>query len=116
MSEKVKLYFAAGFAALGVFAYFLIPIHFGTYYPGVALILALLIAAGLFASSNNGKALLIFFREAYVELLKVVWPTRPEVLRSTAIIIGLIAVIAIFLWLVDMALLGIVRLLLGGVA
>ncbi|MBU2823808.1 preprotein translocase subunit SecE, partial [Acidithiobacillus ferrooxidans] len=104
MSEKVKLYFAAGLAALGVFAYFLIPIHFGTYYPGVALILALLIAAGLFASSNNGKALLVFFREAYVELLKVVWPTRPEVVRSTAIIIGLIAVIAIFLWLVDMAL------------
>ena len=28
-------------AALGVFAYFLIPIHLGTYYPGAALILAL---------------------------------------------------------------------------
>ena len=116
MSEKVKLYFAAGFAALGVFAYFLVPIRLGTYYPSAALILALAIAAGLFVISNSGKALLIFFREAYVELLKVVWPTRPEVLRSTAIIIGLIIVIAAFLWLVDIALLGVVRLLLGGVA
>jgi preprotein translocase subunit SecE len=116
MSEKVKLYFAAVFAALGVFAYFLIPTHYGAYYPSAALILGLVVAAGVFAYSAYGKSLLVFFREAYVELLKVVWPTRPEVLRSTAIIIGLIAIIAAFLWLVDLALLGVVRLLLGGVA
>ncbi len=116
MSEKVKLYFAAGIAALGVFAYFLIPTRIGLYYPDLGLALGLLMAAGLFAYSESGHKLLVFFREAYLELLKVVWPTRPEVLRSTAIIIGLIAVIAAFLWLVDLALLGVVRLLLGGVA
>lgn len=114
MSEKVKLYFAAGLAALGVFAYFLIPASIGTLYPGVALVLALAISGAVFAVSASGRGLWIFFREAYVELLKVVWPSRQDVLRSTAIIIALVIVIALFLWLVDFALLGLVRLVLGG--
>jgi len=114
MSEKVKLYFAAGLAALGVFAYFLIPTSLGTYYPSAALVLALAISGAIFAVSASGRGLWIFFREAYVELLKVVWPSRQDVLRSTAIIIALVIVIALFLWLVDFALLGVVRLVLGG--
>ncbi|MGC9127840.1 MAG: preprotein translocase subunit SecE [Acidithiobacillus sp.] len=115
MSEKVKLYSAAILAALGVFAYFLIPLHLGTLYPSLALILALALALLVFATSAAAKALVVFFREAYVELLKVVWPSRKEVLRSTGVILALIIVIAIFLWLVDIALLAIVRFALGGV-
>ncbi len=115
MSEQVKLYSAAILAALGVFAYFLIPLHLGALYPSLALIVGLALALLVFATSVVAKALVLFFREAYVELLKVVWPTRREVLRSTGVILLLIIIIAIFLWLVDIALLAIVRFALGGV-
>ncbi|WP_248883813.1 preprotein translocase subunit SecE [Acidithiobacillus acidisediminis] len=114
MSEKVKLYVAASFAALGVLAYFLVPLRFGAYVPSIALILGLLLALLFFAWSEGAPALVQFFRESYVELRKVVWPSRPELLRSTAVILGLIIVIALFLWLVDLALLAVVRFALGG--
>ena len=114
MSEKVKLYVAAFFAALGVLAYFLIPLRFGTYVPSIALIVGLLLALAFFAWSEGASTLLQFFRESYVELRKVVWPSRPELLRSTAVILALIIVIALFLWLVDLALLAVVRFALGG--
>ncbi|WP_312262008.1 preprotein translocase subunit SecE [Candidatus Igneacidithiobacillus taiwanensis] len=114
MSEKVKLYVAAFFAALGVIAYFLVPLRFGGFMPSIALIIALLLALALFATTLSARALLLFFRESYVEIRKVVWPTRPELLRSTAVILGLIIVIASFLWLVDLALLAVVRFALGG--
>ncbi len=115
MTEKVKLYTAAFLAALGVFAYFLIPLHYGAYYPALALAAGLLVALAVFASSVSARGLVAFFHESYGELLKVVWPSRHEVLRSTAVVLGLIVVIALFLWVVDMALLAIVRLALGGV-
>ena len=115
MTEKVKLYTAAFLAALGVFAYFLIPLHYGAYYPAAALVSGMLLGLAVFASSGSAHRLVAFFRESYNELLKVVWPSRHEVLRSTAVVLGLIVVIALFLWAIDMALLAIVRLALGGV-
>ena len=45
-----------------------------------------------------------FLRESKLELKKVKWPTRKELLASTAVVIVLTLIIALFLGLVDVAL------------
>ena len=76
------------------------------------LILACVVLA-IAAKTNTGKKLLIFAREAQIELRKVVWPTRQETIHTTVIVIGMVAVVAMILWGVDAFLLWAVGLLTG---
>jgi preprotein translocase subunit SecE len=50
-----------------------------------------------------------FLREAKMELKKVKWPTRKELLASTAMVIFLVLFVALFLGLVDQGLLIFIR-------
>jgi len=54
-----------------------------------------------------------FLREAKVELKKVKWPTRKELLASTAVVIVLTLLVAFFLGLVDFGLIKIIRNVVG---
>ncbi len=54
-----------------------------------------------------------FLREAKNELKKVKWPTRKELLASTAVVILLVLVVALYLGLVDFGLIKIIKNLLG---
>ncbi|SHL42858.1 preprotein translocase subunit SecE [Desulfatibacillum alkenivorans DSM 16219] len=54
-----------------------------------------------------------FLREVRGELKKVTWPSRKQTVGSTAVVIILVAVISMFLGLVDMGLTEIVRLVIG---
>jgi preprotein translocase subunit SecE len=47
------------------------------------------------------------------ELKKVTWPTRKDTYASTLAVIILVLAVAVFLWVVDNALSGIIRLLLS---
>jgi preprotein translocase subunit SecE len=42
-----------------------------------------------------------YIRETRGELRKVTWPTREEARRLTAIVLGVTAAFAVFLWAVD---------------
>ena len=54
-----------------------------------------------------------FLRESRVELKKVKWPTRKELLASTAVVIGLTLVISLFLGLIDFGLIKIIKNIVG---
>jgi preprotein translocase subunit SecE len=45
-----------------------------------------------------------FFREVKVELKKVVFPTRDDVIGSTKVVVVLVLVVAVFLGLIDLVL------------
>ena len=45
-----------------------------------------------------------FFREAKVELKKVTWPTRKQVIASTVVVLVVVFIAAVFFGLVDYAL------------
>jgi preprotein translocase subunit SecE len=47
------------------------------------------------------------------ELRKVVWPTRAETTQTTLIVIAMVVVMGLLLWLLDVLLLWLVRLLTG---
>jgi preprotein translocase subunit SecE len=54
-----------------------------------------------------------FLREAKMELKKVKWPTRKELLASTAVVIVLTLIVAFFLGLVDFGLIKIIKNIVG---
>lgn len=47
------------------------------------------------------KKLIRYFKESYLELKKVVWPTRDEVVASTKVVLVSTAIFALVLGLVD---------------
>ena len=51
--------------------------------------------------SGDSNALVRYFRQTRGELRKVTWPTRQESQRLTAIVLGVTAIMAIFLGLLD---------------
>ena len=61
------------------------------------------------------KSLAVRFRDyfltAFTELQKVVWPTRAEVIRSTATITLTVAITVLILGLVDFGLTSLLRLI-----
>jgi len=59
------------------------------------------------------RSSLQFLRESRTELKKVKWPTRKELLASTAVVIGLVLVISFFLGLIDFGLIKIIKNIVG---
>lgn len=45
-----------------------------------------------------------FLIEAWFELRKVLWPSREEAVRFTLVVLGVIAIVAVFIWVCDMIL------------
>lgn len=54
-----------------------------------------------------------FLKEVKIELKKVTWPSRKEAIGSTAVVIILVILVAIFLGFVDFGLAKIVRMVLS---
>ncbi len=50
-----------------------------------------------FVKPNFGNNPANFFREVTVELRKVSWPKRPEIIKLTAVVIGVSALVALYL-------------------
>ncbi len=59
------------------------------------------------------KKIITYIKEAREELKKVTWPDRDEVTSFTMVVIVSVVVVSIFLWLVDSALMQIVKLVIS---
>ncbi len=68
----------------------------------VSTLLVLLVAAvALFLTSESGKQLLAFGRDAVRETRKVVWPTRKEAMQMTGYVFAFVFLMALYMWLTD---------------
>ena len=67
----------------------------------LALIVLLAAAVGVFFTSESGKQLIAFGRDAVRETKKVVWPTRKEAMQMTGYVFAFVFVMALFLWVTD---------------
>ena len=54
-----------------------------------------------------------FVSQAKAELKKVVWPTRKQTLASTGVVMVIVAVMALYLGIIDLILAKLVKLILG---
>jgi len=70
----------------------------------VGMLAAVVIAGAIAAFTAPGRALREYLRETQFELRKVVWPTRQETLRTTAVVILVVVVLSVLLGLIDVIL------------
>ena len=98
--DKVKLG-AAGALVIAALAAFYLLSKQGQIAQWGALILGLAAGIGVFFTSEPGKELFAFGRDAWREVKKVVWPARKEAMQMTAYVFAFVLVMALFLWLTD---------------
>ncbi len=108
MTDKLKFVLVALIvvASLGSFYYFsdqsmLLRV--------IGLLVALGAVIAVMLQTETGRGVWVFVQDSQIEIRKVVWPTRKETVQTTLIVIGMVIVIAIFLWLLDMFLIWAVR-------
>jgi len=51
--------------------------------------------------SEPGRRTIAFAHESYNEVKRVVWPTRKETLQMTGIVFAFVAIMGLFLWVLD---------------
>jgi preprotein translocase subunit SecE len=112
MVDKLKLLIAVMILIAGMGAFY----YFAEYSLLVRVLGLLAITAIAFVvalQSAPGKTALGFVKDSNIERRKVVWPTRSETVRTTAMVIALVIVAAILLWILDSLLLVAVGFLTG---
>jgi len=98
--DKARLAIAATLVILALAAYYLLGKQ-GSLAQWGALIVGLAAAVVVFFTSESGKELFAFGRDAWREVKKVVWPARKEAIQMTAYVFVFVLVMALFLWLTD---------------
>jgi len=73
----------------------------GVWVQWAALLVGLAAAVVVFLTSESGKQLVAFGRDAVREVKKVVWPERKEAIQITAYVFVFVFAMALFLWLTD---------------
>lgn len=93
---------------LVVFVLIAVGVVGNTYYSAESLlyrvlaVVALAIVAAVIAlQTSKGRRFAQLLKEARVEIRKVVWPTRQELMQTTLIVIVFVLVVALLLWGMD---------------
>ncbi len=110
--DTAKLAAAALLLIAGIYAF-----YFFADYSALFRVLGLLVIVGGSAAialqTQVGNQLWHFVGDARTEVRKVVWPTRQETLQTTFIVVVMVLILGIIMWLFDMVLMNVLRLLTG---
>jgi preprotein translocase subunit SecE len=98
--DKMRLALAGALVIGGLVAFYMLTAK-GVWVQWGALVVALVAAAVVFFTSETGRQLVAFGRDAVRETKKVVWPERKEALQVTLYVFAFVVVMALFLWLTD---------------
>ena len=79
----------------------------------LSVLVGVLLGAFVARFTTQGQDFYVFCKESSQETKKVVWPTRKETLQSSGLVFAFVVVMALFLWLIDAALMSIVRMMMG---
>lgn len=110
--NKIKLGLAFLFVAAGV-AGFVYLRDSATVVRVLSVLLGLALAIVTAWFTTQGREFYTFCKEASDETKKVVWPTRKETLQTSGVVFAFVVTMALFLWLVDAALMSSVQLIMG---
>jgi preprotein translocase subunit SecE len=70
-------------------------------YRVLALLVLAIVAGWVSLQTVKGKIFAKFVSEARVEIRKVIWPTKQELLQTTLIVVVFVLIVALILWGVD---------------
>lgn len=102
-------------AGIAAFYYFADVPGFALLYRVLALVAVIMIALAIMLTTNVGQAVWGFALESKQEVRKVVWPSREETIRTTLLVFGMVFIVGLVLWFLDMFLFWGIRNLTGQV-
>ena len=102
-ADKAKLAVAILIVAAGVAGYYVLADQ-PNWVRWLAVTGSLVLAAVVVAFSRYGSEFRRFVELARIELRKIVWPTREETGKMTAVVLVFVVVAGIFFWLLDLVL------------
>lgn len=77
------------------------------------MLVAFSVAVAIALKTTPGTEILEFIQGARTEVRKVVWPTRAETTQTTLIVIAMVVIMGLLLWLLDVVLFWLIRLITG---
>ena len=101
--DTAKKIFAAAVVIVALVAFYTLS-DISLFFRTIGLVVAAIIAAGIFFTTTRGKTVAKFLQEARIELRKMIWPSKVETGQTTLIVIIAVIVVAILLWLLDLML------------
>lgn len=110
--DTVKLIAALVLLTAGVAGFYLYEEH-SLLLRVLGLLGMVVVAVLVVLQTAVGRNVWKFAADARTEVRKVVWPTRQETIQTTLIVLFVVLLMGIFLWLVDMMLLWVVKMLTG---
>ncbi len=115
--DVIKQGFSLVFVVAGIaaFYYFADVPEFTLLYRVLALVAVMLIALAIMLTTSTGQKVWGFALESKQEVRKVVWPTREETIRTTLLVFGMVFIVGLILWFLDMFLFWGIRNLTGQV-
>ena len=99
-ADKARLAAAALLLLGGLVAFYLLAKQ-GPLIQWLSLLVAVGAGVAVYLTSESGRQLVAFGRDAVREVRKVVWPERKEAMQITAYVFGFVVVMALFLWFTD---------------
>jgi preprotein translocase subunit SecE len=123
MSEKAEQNSAGGLDAVKwvvVSALVVVAIWGNSFYADVSplyralgIVALAIVAAFVGLQTEQGRAFNQLRKDAFVEMRKVVWPTRQETVQTTLIVLVFVVIVALILFLMDWVLKGLVSWVIG---
>ena len=101
--DALKLGAAIALLGAGVVVFYWFD-HISVLYRALGLVGIALVAIAIAYTTGKGQRAWRFAQDARTELRRVVWPTRVEAMQTTLIVLLIVALVGVFLWLLDMLL------------
>ncbi len=98
--DKMRLALAVSLVIAALVGFYMLSKQ-GVWVQWAVLLVSLSAAFAVFLTSEMGRQLIAFGRDAIREVKKVVWPERKEAMQITAYVFAFVVVMALFLWLTD---------------
>lgn len=98
--DSVKWVIAIGLLAAAVVGNYILG-DMSVVVRAIGVIVLVVIAAFIAASTTKGTTFLGFAKESRTEVRKVVWPSRKEATHTTLIVLGATVIVALILWGLD---------------
>lgn len=111
-ADLAKLVAAGAIVLSALIAFYLFANH-SLLVRVIGLLAAAGVAVAIALKTELGAEILEFVQGSRLELRKVVWPTRAETTQTTLIVIAMVVIMGVLLWLLDVLLFWLVRLVTG---
>ena len=100
-ADRLKLGLSVLVVLAGIIAYSALEARLPAVAHVAIFIASLIVAAVIVWFTEPGRRTVAFAHESYNEVRRVVWPTRKETMQMTGIVFAFVAIMGLFLWILD---------------